>query len=151
MAGKGGARPGAGRPRIQFDWSKIKQACFVQCTPTEISHIFECDLETLDTACKREHGIDISTFHKIHSEGGKSSLRRAMFKKALEGNTTMMIWLSKNYMGMKENWNLPENIAPIFLAYNPQNKPQTALPNNTGESDVIDLDEPTPEEKENYE
>jgi hypothetical protein len=42
-----------------------------------------------------------------------------MYKKAMTGNVPMMIWLSKNYMGMKENWNLPENIAPIVLAYNP--------------------------------
>jgi len=25
---------------------------------------------------------------------------------------------------MKENWNLPENIAPIVLAYTPQQKPK---------------------------
>lgn len=149
---RGGYRPGAGRPKIQFDWNKIKQACFVQCSPQEICHIFECDIGTIDRACQRVNGIDFTTYHKIHSEGGKSSLRRAMFKKAMEGNTTMMIWLSKNYMGMKENWNLPENIAPIFLAYSPQNKPQTALPEQQhNEAEVIDIDEPTDEDKVNYE
>jgi hypothetical protein len=33
-----------------------------------------------------------------------------------------MIWLSKNYMNMKENWLLPESIAPIVMAYTPNVK-----------------------------
>lgn len=111
-----------GRPPKTFDWEKIKQAAYVQCTQQEIANIFDTHVETLDAACKREHGQTFSEFYKKSAEGGKSSLRREMYKKAMAGNVPMMIWLSKNYMGMKENWNLPDNIAPIVLAYNTQTK-----------------------------
>lgn len=109
-----------GRPPKTFDWDKIKQAAYVQCTAQEIAYIFETTVDTLDAACKREFGESFSDFYKRNAEGGKSSLRREMYKKAMAGNVPMMIWLSKNYMGMKENWNLPENIAPIVLAYQPK-------------------------------
>lgn len=124
MAGKpmGGSRPGAGRPPKTFDWDKIKQYCYIQCTEAEIQRLCETTKETLDAACIRDHGTDFSQFYKIASEGGRASLRREMYKKAMAGNVPMMIWLSKNYMGMKENWNLPENIAPIVLAYQPKPK-----------------------------
>lgn len=107
-----------GRPPKTFDWEKIKQAAYVQCTINEISNIFDTTPETLDAACQRDLGESFSVFYKKSAEGGKSSLRREMYKKAMAGSVPMMIWLSKNYMGMKENWNLPDNIAPIVLAYN---------------------------------
>lgn len=109
-----------GRPKKVLDWEKIKNAAYVQCTIQEIACIFDVDSETLDAACRREFGETFSTFHKKHSEGGKSSLRREMYKKAMAGSVPMMIWLSKQYMGMKENWNLPDNIAPIVIAYQPK-------------------------------
>jgi hypothetical protein len=113
-----------GRPPKTFDWEKIKQAAYVQCSQVEICHIFDTTPETLEAACLRDLGEHFSDFYKKSAEGGKSSLRREMYKKAMSGNVPMMIWLSKNYMGMKENWNLPENIAPIVLAYTPQQKPK---------------------------
>jgi hypothetical protein len=118
MARKPTGKPN-GRPPKILEWEKIKQAAYVQCTIQEIANIFETTFETLEAACQRDHGESFSSFYKRSCEGGKSSLRREMYKKAMTGNVPMMIWLSKNYMGMKENWNLPENIAPIVLAYNP--------------------------------
>ncbi len=121
MARKPSGRPN-GRPPKTFDWEKIKQAAYVQCSQHEISYIFETTVETLDAACLRDFGESFSALYKRAAEGGKSSLRREMYKKAMAGNVPMMIWLSKNYMGMKENWNLPENIAPIVLAYSTKSK-----------------------------
>ena len=123
-----------GRPTKTFDWEKIKQYAYIQCTEAEIERLCETTKETLDAACKRERGETFSEFYKIASEGGRASLRREMYKVAMSGNVAMMIWLSKNYMGMKENWNLPENIAPIVLAYQPSKRPEI----NVGR-DVIDV------------
>lgn len=131
MARKPSSRP-TGRPPKTFDWDKIKNAAYVQCTVHEIANIFDTTIDTLEAACQREFNESFSTFYKRNAEGGKSSLRREMYKKAMAGNVTMMIWLSKQYMGMKENWNLPENIAPIMISYQP--KPQTLE-----EQNVIDL------------
>jgi len=129
-------KPGkAGRPTKQLDWEQIKKLCYIQCTQMEIADILMIHVQTLDAACQRDHSMEFSTFYKIHCAQGKASLRRQMFKSAMKGNPAMQIWLSKNYLGMKENWNLPDNIAPIMLAYKPTN--QELPPEN--DSQVIDI------------
>ena len=49
----------------------------------------------------------------IGNSSGKSSLRRAMYTKALEGNVVMQIWLSKQYLGMKERVETSEEAKPL--------------------------------------
>ena len=113
-------KKGAGRPVKVFDWEKIKQYCFIQCTHSEICYLLDCDQDTLHTACKREHGKNFSEYYNVHAAGGKASLRREMFKSAMAGSVPMMIWMSKNYLNMKENWNLPDDISPIQIGYDPK-------------------------------
>jgi hypothetical protein len=40
--------------------------------------------------------------YKKGLENGRSSLRRIQWKAALAGNTTMQIWLGKQYLGQRE-------------------------------------------------
>ena len=56
-------------------------------------------------------GVSVSTLKRNFDppikrgwDKGKRSLRRAMFDKAMRGNTTMLIWLSKNYLGIKHTY-----------------------------------------------
>jgi hypothetical protein len=126
----------AGRPTKQLDWEQIRKLCRIQCTQMEIADILRIHVQTLDAACLRDNSIDFSTFYKIHCSQGKASLRRQMFKSAMKGNPAIQIWLSKQYLGMKENWNLPDNIAPIMLAYKPTNQ---ELPEAGNHSQVIDI------------
>lgn len=126
----------AGRPKREIDWDQVKKLCYIQCTQGEIADILKCHVQTLDAACLRDHSIEFSDYYKMHTSEGKASLRRQMFKSAMKGNPTMQIWLSKNYLGMKENWNLPENIAPIVLSYKTPNKELTDQENS---SPVIDI------------
>lgn len=132
MARKPTGQP-VGRPTKSFDWEKIKQYAYIQCTEAEIHRLCDTTKETMNAACLRDLGEDFSQFYKNAAEGGKASLRREMYKKAMSGNVPMMIWLSKQYMGMKENWNLPENIAPIVISYQPKGQPEIE------EKTVIDL------------
>lgn len=126
----------AGRPKREIDWEQVKKLCYIQCTQGEIADILRCHVQTLDAACQRDHSIEFSEYYKIHTSEGKASLRRTMYKTAMRGNPAMQIWLSKNYLGMKENWNLPENIAPIVLSYQPNKK---ELPTQENGSQVIDI------------
>ena len=40
------------------------------------------------------------------------SLRRAQFRKAEEGNVTMLIWLGRNYLGQREEYKVTSNYEP---------------------------------------
>lgn len=59
------------------------------------------------------HPVVRERYEKGQQEG-LASLRRAQFKKALEGNTTMLIWLGKNYLEQTDradvNFNANVNI-----------------------------------------
>jgi len=96
-----------GRPRIEFeekDWQKIQELCQIQCTQKEISGVMQCSEDTVERRIREKYNLSFADYYKNHSDVGKMSLRRAMFKSALiKGNATMQIWLSKQHLGMRDN------------------------------------------------
>ena len=91
-----------GRPKKKIDWEQFDRLCLIQCTLEEIASFFDCSADTIERAVKREHGVTFAEHFGQKRGKGKISLRRAMWTKAIEGNPTMMIWLSKNYLGMTD-------------------------------------------------
>lgn len=91
-----------GRPRKEFNQEQFEKLCAMQATEVEIAGWFDFSVDTLNYRCKEIYGETFSEAYKRLSADGKVSLRRAMFQKAMDGNVTMMIWLSKQYLGMKE-------------------------------------------------
>lgn len=86
-----------------IDWEHADKLCLIQCTLDEIAMFFNVSPDTIERRCERENGMKYAEYHKRKSVGGKISLRRAMFRKAIDGdNATMQIWLSKQYLGMKD-------------------------------------------------
>lgn len=83
------------RPIIhELDTRQIKELAEIQCTMGEIASVMGCSVDTLE----RRYADVI----KEGRDKGKSSLRRMQYKKALEGNPTMLIWLGKHYLDQKE-------------------------------------------------
>lgn len=93
------------RPKIEFDergWEQIQDMCRIHCTGEEIAAIMDCCYDTLNTRCKEKYGIGFSEYYKKHASGGKKSLRRHQMDAAENGNTTMLIWLGKQYLGQSD-------------------------------------------------
>ncbi len=92
-----------GRPRKEIDKRLFENLCIIQCTLNEICSVLDCNNKTLETWCKREYGRNFSeVFSQIRSRGF-ASLRRAMYRKAVEkGDTRMMIYLANNWLDMNE-------------------------------------------------
>ena len=86
----------AGRPKKEIDYNLVADLASIQCTQQEIANILDISVRTLQ---KDEQFLRI---YKKGMEFGKKSLRREMYKKAMNGNVTMLIWLSKQYLGMRE-------------------------------------------------
>lgn len=84
------------RPQLEIDPEVVEKLASIHCTMKEIAAIVECSVDTLERR--------FADLIKTGQEKGKTSLRRAMFKKALEngGHPTMMIWLSKQHLGMSD-------------------------------------------------
>ena len=88
-------RKGAGRPKIVIDIEILKNLASIGCPDYEIASVLNISAKTL----KRNYADIIEQF----KEKGKASLRKKMWDKAVKkDNTHMQIWLSKNYLGMKD-------------------------------------------------
>lgn len=92
----------AGRPLIEIDWVEFDKLCTIQCTLREIAGWFNCSEDTIERAVKREKKIDFADYFEQKRGKGKIALRRQLYQRALEGNTALLIWLSKQYLGMSE-------------------------------------------------
>jgi len=91
------------RPLAIIDWKKVDQMCAMHCTGEEQAAVLNVDYDTLNAACKREQECCFSDYFKQKSSNGKMSLRRKQYTTAMDGNTTMLVWLGKNWLGQKDN------------------------------------------------
>lgn len=99
-----------GRPKIELDKEEFEKLCEIQCTKEEMANWFNISPDTVENFCKAEYSKTFSAAYKRFSSGGKMSLRRQMFRKAIErDNTAMQIWLSKQHLGMSDKSEIKED------------------------------------------
>ena len=84
----------------KIDKEQFEKLCNIQCTGEEIASWFGCSIDTLNDWCKANY--EGQTFSKVFSQKaacGRISLRRSQWQKAVkETNTSMLIWLGKQYL-----------------------------------------------------
>lgn len=105
----------AGRPKIEINWEDVRKLSLLQCTENEIASFLGVSVDTL---LRRKEFCEL---HKKGMEEGRMSLRRLQWKKAQDGNTTMLIWLGKQYLGQSDKQELtgkdgqPLESKPVFI------------------------------------
>jgi len=95
-----GGKHAGGRPRLTFDLRLVEDLGKIQSTHSELAAVLGCHVETVRDRLK--HDQEFSAAYEKGLENGKSSLRRIQWKSALGGNTTMQIWLGKQYLGQQD-------------------------------------------------
>ncbi len=88
-----------------IDRELIYRLACIQCSDQEIAEVVGTTVATLR---KR--------FQKILDKGkqeGRKSLRRAMYEKAMNGDSRLQIFLSKQYLGMRDTPEDGESKAPL--------------------------------------
>lgn len=83
------------RPKKEISESQVEALASINCSYAEIAAVVDCDVSTLTRR-----------FAQVIEKGreqGKSSLKRKMWETAMAGNCTMMIWLSKQMLGYRDN------------------------------------------------
>lgn len=84
-----------GRPRIIIDEKVLANLASIGCTIEECASVLGVSARTLSR--------NYADIIEENRNKGKASLRKKMFDKAMKhDNTNMQIWLSKNYLGMKD-------------------------------------------------
>ena len=103
-----------GRPKIVINWKTVDSMCAIQCTGEEQASILGVNYDTLNRACKRENKKSFADYYQQKSAFGKVSLRRRQKLAADDGNTTMMIWLGKQWLDQNDNLPVPDIEPPIM-------------------------------------
>ena len=92
MAVKTMKKKANGRPKKVIDYDLVSELADIQCTQTEIASVLKIAVRTLQNDDK---------FMRIYKEGidnGRKALRRLQWEAARKGNTTMLVWLGKQYL-----------------------------------------------------
>jgi hypothetical protein len=91
--------PKMGRPKKPIDWTELDKLLAIHCTQSEVCAWLDISDETLNVRCKKEKGMTFLEYSRQKTKVGKMSLRRRQYTKAVEeGNTTMLIWLGKQWL-----------------------------------------------------
>ena len=90
------------RLKIEIDWKKVDGYLRAQCDGTAIASLLGIHPDTLYNACEREHNSVFSAYAATKRSEGKELLRVKMYQSAMEGDKTMQVWLSKQYLGFSD-------------------------------------------------
>lgn len=88
-----GWRKGKTKP---IDYKQLTALSALQCTDQEMATVLGISIATFERRKK-----DDAVFQEAYEAGkaqGKVSLRRRQYRQAEDGNTTMLIWLGKQYL-----------------------------------------------------
>lgn len=91
------------RPLKPIDWDQVDKMCAIHCTGEEQAAVLGVDYDTLNRACHREHNCSFADYFRQKASNGKMSLRRKQYTAAMDGNTTMLVWLGKNWLGQTDH------------------------------------------------
>lgn len=91
------------KPILTADAKTLKQLielARIQCTHAEAGAVLAVSRDTFELfLAANKSAMDAWEMGK---EGGRKSLRRMQWKAAEKGNTAMMIWLGKQYLGQRD-------------------------------------------------
>jgi hypothetical protein len=119
-----------GKPPKRIPWDVVGGMFAIGCTTPEIEAITGVDLGTLSRRCEAENKVPYTQWRDAHKARGKMSIRRKMLSMALDGDSKMLIWLSKNYLGMSDK---TESVETKKLVIEFADRPATPeLPNSEG-------------------
>jgi hypothetical protein len=106
-------------PQIDIDWEQFENLCRIHGTIEECAAFFNISIDTIERACRRHYKKSFAEISGEKRGQGKLSLRRKMFQLALKGDKTMLIWLSKNHIGMKDKIETNQHIeqTTVNLSY----------------------------------
>ena len=83
------------RPKKEIDYVTVEKLASIQCTQEEIANFLDISVRTL------QRDDEFCRIYKKGMDNGKMSLRRTQFKLA-EKNTSMAIFLGKQYLGQRD-------------------------------------------------
>lgn len=95
----------SGRPRVEIDLELVKRAASIGATIQDISALTDIPVGTLSNR------PDFTETYNKAIQDCKMSVRLHLFKLMQSGNTVATLFLAKNYLGLKDKPDEPEEPA----------------------------------------
>jgi hypothetical protein len=95
----------AGRHKIKWgdeQWKRFDTFCAARESKRDIAEAMQNDIKTIDAICKREKGVDFSTYCDQKRGYGRSLVAGKQLEIAMSGSVAMLIWLGKQWLDQKE-------------------------------------------------
>lgn len=87
----------------KIDQKTFEKLCGIQCTEEEIASIFGVSVATIERWCMNTYSEKFADVFRQKRLYGKASLRRAQWLKGVDDHdTTMLIFLGKQYLGQAD-------------------------------------------------
>jgi hypothetical protein len=91
---------------------ELEKLARLQCSLAEFSCAFNCNDSTIRERIREFYDMTFGEFIAHYGAGGHTSLRRAMWAKALKGDSKMQIFLASNHLGMAEKVDGKHELVP---------------------------------------
>jgi hypothetical protein len=92
----------AHRPLIPIDWKQVDEWLKRGSLGTHIAACLGISSDTLYDRCQQEHGIGFSEYSRQKKSVGDTNLLGKQYDEAMNGNTSLLIWLGKVRLGQRE-------------------------------------------------
>jgi len=91
--------------KYKIDGEEVFKLASFHCTNKEIAEFYGCD----ESLIRKNYSEFCTKGRAI----GKTRLRKLLWRAAEKGSVVSMIWLSKQYLGMKERIESSEECTPL--------------------------------------
>lgn len=105
--------------RVFIDWDDIRDELEARASVNSIAKKHHLSVVTLSKRCEKDLGMAMGEFAANCQEAGESTLKLLMYEKAKRGDSKMLIWLSKNWLGYadRNETNVTPDVNVIFKRY----------------------------------
>ena len=112
-----------GRPKIDmnkkrfYSWDQQHAVIQFGATLVEVSEILGISGDTIERRIRKEHDMTFAEYCEKKMAKAKHNLRKKMYETAMAGNVTMQIWLSKNWLGFKDSYDVDVSPQEIKIEF----------------------------------
>jgi AraC-like DNA-binding protein len=87
------------RPKKTIKWDEVEERMEAGCSAREIAQNFRISIDTFYDRFKEEYGSSFGDFSSDFAQCGKGNILHAQYRKALDGNTNMLVLLGREWLG----------------------------------------------------
>jgi len=91
-----------GRPLVEIDVKQLKELMKLGPSKEDTANFFDCSVDTIERLIRSEFDLTFAAFREQNEIHTRLGIKRKMVQKAMAGDNTMLIWLSKNMLGMTD-------------------------------------------------